>query len=524
MAEEFILIVDDEDLIRKQAEIALRRAGYRTTTAGDAQEALNALKMMQVELLLSDIRMPDVDGLQLYASARKVKPDLVCVLMTAHGSIDTAIKAMQLGVQGFLQKPFTGTELERAVQDALQKQRVSQEALRSRILAPLFEARKLLVSELNLTEFSRSIVEVVARETGSDYCAIFLPDTHTSGVSRGLRMEASYTEPSAKSFSPRHFPATRLAMRSLELGRTISMKRSGTDKLPAEGVDNVPGVVMAVPFIIQGNGLGAMLIGRVQPEKVFTPSERELFEVIAAQLSTVVENRRLYLVLQEREERMRMFIGRFVSAQEEERKQLATRMNNEFLPTLSSARLNVQNFIEKVRPNSSELLQAEQSIKEALNQARHLNHDLRPPALDEFGLTAAIRQYVREFNEAFETPCKPSFRLEGTEAPRLDPSVETALFRATQEAVNNACRHAGGSQVEVSVKVLAAKGKPQRLSIEVRDWGKGFDLAALQNSNPTLQMGLLAMQERVTLVGGKCNIESSQGRGTLVTIFYDLEV
>jgi signal transduction histidine kinase len=496
MAEEFILIVDDEDLIRKQAEIALRRAGYRTTTAGDAQEALNALKMMQVDLLLSDIRMPDVDGLQLYASARKLKQDLVCVLMTAHGSIDTAIKAMQLGVQGFLQKPFTGTELERAVQDALQKQRISQEAVRSRILAPLFEARKLLVSELNLTEFCRSIVEVVARETGSDYCSIFLPDAHTSGVSRALRMEASYTEPNAKSFSPRHFPAARLAMRSLELGRTIS---------------------------IQGNGLGAMLIGRVQPEKAFTPSERELFEVIAAQLTTVVENRRLYLALREREERMRMFIGRFVSAQEEERKQLASRMNNDFLPTLSNARLNVQNYVEKVRPNSNELLQAEQGIKEALNQARHLTHDLRPPALDEFGLTAAVRQYVREFNEAFETPCKPSFRLEGTEAPRLDPSVETALFRATQEAVNNACRHAGGSQVEVTVKVMANKGKPYRISIEVRDWGKGFDLEALQKTNPALQMGLLAMQERVTLVGGKCTIESTQGRGTLVTISCDLE-
>jgi two-component system, NarL family, sensor histidine kinase NreB len=523
MAEEFILIVDDEDLIRKQAEIALRRAGYRTTTAGDAQEALNALKMMQVDLLLSDIRMPDVDGLQLYASARKLKPDLVCVLMTAHGSIDTAIKAMQLGVQGFLQKPFTGTELERAVQDALQKQRVSQEAIRSRILSPLFEARKLLVSEMNLTEFTRSIVEVVARETASDYCAIFLPDTHTSGVSRALRLEASYIEPNAKSFSPRHFPASRLAMRSLELGRTISMKRSGTDKLQSDS-DNVPGVVMAVPLILQGNGLGAMLVGRVQAEKVFTPSEREMFEIIAAQLTTIVENRRLYLALREREERMRMFIGRFVSAQEEERKQLANRLNNEFLPTLSAARLNVQNFIEKVRPNSHELLQSEQSIKEALNQARHLTHDLRPPALDEFGLTAAVRQYVREFNEAFETNCKPSFRLEGTEAPRLDPAVETALFRATQEAVNNACKHAGGSAVEVTVKVISIKGKPQRLSVEVRDWGKGFDLDALQNSNPTLQIGLLAMQERVALVGGKCTIESTPGRGTLVTISCDVEV
>src|SRR5690349_9640037 len=146
MADELILIVDDEELIRRQAEAALRKGHYRTATAGDAQQALQIIRENPPDLMLSDIRMPDTDGLQLFAAARQIQPDLVAVLMTAHGTIDTAIKALQLGVHGFLQKPFTGSELERAIEDALQKHRTVQEAVRLRALSPLLEARRLLLT------------------------------------------------------------------------------------------------------------------------------------------------------------------------------------------------------------------------------------------------------------------------------------------------------------------------------------------------------------------------------------------
>jgi len=531
MAEELILIVDDEELIRRQAEVALRKAHYRTATAGDAYQALELIKQTPPDLMLSDIRMPEMDGLQLFAAARQIQPDLVAVLMTAHGSIDTAIKALQLGVQGFLQKPFTGSELERAIQDALQKHRTIQEAIRLRVLNPLLETRRLLLTDLNVTEFSQSLVEVTARETGLDYCAVFLPDEENPAA--GLRAEASFAVgTNARFFSPKTFPAGRLAQRAVELGRTLSLRRAAgaeattSDSTSTDG--SVPGVVIAVPLLAGNQAAGALLAGRVHIEKSFSPGERELFEVLAAQVATLVENRRLFRALSEREERLRSFIGKFVSAQEEEKRQIAQRIQEDIMPLLVNGRQAVQSYLEKARPASAgELLNAEQKLQTAITETRYLIQGLRPVTLEEFGLSAALRQYVRDLNEA-GGGCRPTFRLEGQEAPRLNPAVETALYRAVQEAVTNACKHSPGSPVELAVRVTTSRGKPQHLQIEVRDSGKGFDLNATRATtekdanNP--QIGLLAMQERVILVGGQCRIESTPGKGTTVTISYNLNL
>ncbi len=525
MADELILIVDDEELIRRQAEAALRKGNYRTATAGDAEQALKIIRQNPPDLMLSDIRMPDMDGLQLFGAARQIQPDLVAVLMTAHGTIDTAIKALQLGVHGFLQKPFTGSELERAIQDALQKQRTVQDAVRLRTLSPLLEARRLLLTDLDIGAFCRSLLQVMSRESQLDYCSIFLPDE--DNPANGLRPEAVVAGANARFFSPKTFPAGRLAQRAVELGRTLSLRRAtGTDNPASENDTSVPGIVVAVPLLTGNQALGALLAGRVHIEKSFSPGERELFEVLAGQIATIVENRRLFQTLQEREERLRSFIGKFVTGQEEEKRQLAQRIQDDLLPLLTSGRQGIQSYLEKARPASAnDLLTAEQKLHTAVNEARSLLHELRPANLEEFGLSAAVRQYIRDINDE-NGSCHPTFRLEGTEAPRLDAAVETALFRAVQEAVSNACKYAAGSPIEIAVRVTNTRNKPQRIQIEIRDGGKGFDLDAVQSANEkgksTQGIGLLAMQERVILVGGQCEIDSTPGKGTTVTITYNL--
>jgi signal transduction histidine kinase len=520
MAETYIIVVDDEELIRKQTEAALRRAGYRIATAWDGASALALIKQQVPDLLIADIRMPDMDGLQLFSSARKLFPDLAALLMTAHGTIETAIHALQLGVQGFLQKPFTAGELERAVQEALEKIRMARESVRLRVLSPLLEARKMLVSDFDLTSFCRNLVELTARETISDYCAIYLPD-NTGGT---MEPEAVFTSPrAARIFSPRIFPAHRLATRSLELNRTLSLKRSSNPEKQVSEND-VPGLVIAIPMVYGGKSVGALLVGRTQIEYPFSASERELFEILAAQLATLVENRRLYQVLSEREERLRLFLGKFVLIQEEERQALSHNMLEKLLPLVTGGRQNLQNYVEKVRPpSSSELLQAEQRLKEAIIEIRQLIHLLRPAELFEYGLTAALRQYVRELNETPGSECKPNFRLEGSEAPRLDNAVETAIFRTVQEAITNACQHARNAPLEVLVRVKSLRNRAFNIQIEVRDKGKGFDMASVYSGDPVRHSGLLIMQERMNLIGGTCQIETAPGKGTTVTLTYETQ-
>lgn len=540
MADELILVVDDEELVCRQAELALRKSNYRTLTAFNGQQALAVIRETPPDLLLSDIRMPDIDGLQLHTTARKIQPDLLTVLMTGHGTIDVAIKALQLGIAGFLQKPFTGNELEHAVEDAFAKSRTLREAIRLRLLSPLLEARRYLISELDLPNFCRSLVETTAKETGSDYCAIFLPD-EPAPVSRGaeivgsltaiqpyrptLRPVATYVnvKDGANVFSGRNFPAARVASRALEVERTLSLRRAaGTDSVNSDSY--IPGVVIAVPMIAGGRALGALLVGRTQVEQTFSVGERELYEVLAGQLASILENLRLYRILKEREERLQMFIGRFVSTEEEERQQLAVRLQNDLMPLLTTSRQNIQSYLTKIRPaaGGDELLQAEKRLQTAINAARRLTNDLRPTNLDEFGLSAALRQYVRDFYDSAEGSSRVTFRLEGPEAPRLDSAIEIALFRACQEAITNAIRHAPGSAIEVAVRVTTQRNKPVHLQLQVHDSGKGFDVQAVKAGEAARQVGLLAMQERVTLVGGRCQIDSSPTRGTTVTLDYDL--
>ena len=524
MAEELILVVDDDELVCSKAEKALRESGYRTMTAFNGQQALAIIRETPPDLLLSDIRMPDIDGLQLFAAARKIRFDLLGVLMTGYGTIDIAIKALQLGVSGFLQKPFTGTELYHIIEDAFAKNRLMREAVRLRLLSPLLEARRYLISELNLTNFCQGLVETTAREAQADYCAVFLLDEKSLLPDHlTLHPEAVFMEATEKArvFSPRTFPAGRMAGRALEVGRTLSLRRSGSDKL--NGDTTIPGLVLAVPLVAGQRTLGVLLVGRAQVDKAFSIGERELFEVLAGQLASILDNRRLYQALSTREERLHTFLNRFMEAQESKNKQMAGQIRSEFLPLLKSSRQNVQTYLEKARPvtGSEDLLQAEARLQTVSAAAHRLLHNLRPASLEEYGLSAALRQYVQDYNQLDgENQPRLSFKLEGLEAPRLGEATEINLFRACAEAITNALQHAPLSLTEVLMRVTSQRDKPTRLQIQISDAGPGLDLDTLRERDPSQQLGLLTMQERVAMVGGVCRIESKPGGGTKVTIDY----
>jgi len=106
-----ILIVDDDPHILEVLEARLSHAGYRVVKAGDGQEALDHLAVSRVDLVISDIRMPGLTGLELQASLERTAPGLPIIFLTAHGTIPDAVKAIQSGAVDYLTKPFDGLEL-----------------------------------------------------------------------------------------------------------------------------------------------------------------------------------------------------------------------------------------------------------------------------------------------------------------------------------------------------------------------------------------------------------------------------
>lgn len=122
-----ILAVDDEPHMRRLLEISLRQAGYRALSAGNGREALELIQQQQIDLVVSDLHMPGMNGLQLLEVIRKQYERLPFIMVTAQGEIKTAVEAMKLGASDYILRPFELETLEIAIQKALAVNRIQLE-------------------------------------------------------------------------------------------------------------------------------------------------------------------------------------------------------------------------------------------------------------------------------------------------------------------------------------------------------------------------------------------------------------
>lgn len=117
-----ILIVDDEQSYRQLLSLVFEGDGHLIRTASNGREALELLHAEPSDIVISDVRMPDMDGIELLSAVRDTQPDLGVILMTAFASVETAREAFKLGADDFIQKPFDVEELKLIVKKTLEKQ------------------------------------------------------------------------------------------------------------------------------------------------------------------------------------------------------------------------------------------------------------------------------------------------------------------------------------------------------------------------------------------------------------------
>ncbi|MFO7577245.1 MAG: sigma-54 dependent transcriptional regulator [Pelovirga sp.] len=116
---EKILVVDDDDSLRRMMEYTLQEAGYQVSVAGDGDEALSAVHKSQPRLVITDLRMERMGGFELLSNIRRDFPDILMIVVTAFGSVESAVEAMQRGAHDYLVKPFSREALRLSVQRAL---------------------------------------------------------------------------------------------------------------------------------------------------------------------------------------------------------------------------------------------------------------------------------------------------------------------------------------------------------------------------------------------------------------------
>ena len=122
-----ILLVDDDERLRNAGGKVLAAGGYRVVGAANGREALEKLREIAVALVVSDLRLPDLDGIELLKRSRELRPDVEVVMITGHASIEKAVEAMRLGAYDFIEKPLDSSALLKTVAKALEKQRLTSE-------------------------------------------------------------------------------------------------------------------------------------------------------------------------------------------------------------------------------------------------------------------------------------------------------------------------------------------------------------------------------------------------------------
>ena len=160
-----ILVVDDDESLRRVVEYNLGEEGYRVVTAADGAAGLRAFQEASVDLVVTDVRMPDMDGLELLTRIKAMQPDMPVVVLTAHGTIDSAVEAMRLGAFDYLTKPFNRDQLKAAVRKALEVAALTSE---NRQLRQVVAERFSFASMIAGSRAMRAVTETAARVAQGD--------------------------------------------------------------------------------------------------------------------------------------------------------------------------------------------------------------------------------------------------------------------------------------------------------------------------------------------------------------------
>ena len=288
MSNPHVVILDDEAPIVALCERQLIRSGFTSRSFIVPIEALAYLKDQKAELLLVDIRMPQMDGFVVITEAQKIQPDMAILVMTGYGTVETAIQALRQGVDGLLLKPFEKDDLLQAVNQALADNQQKHDAARIQTLRPLFAVSESLFSETRSDRLLELILEAICSHLRCNHAAYYAYSAEDLGLkivgSRGSVLPDEKSTPEAIGIGRVDAMNTPLIANSGSPG-DAGLRRL----LRAQSL----GAIMCIPVSLQ-NLRGVFYAGRDAGSPPFREADLEMFMILARQAAIALENARLY--------------------------------------------------------------------------------------------------------------------------------------------------------------------------------------------------------------------------------------
>ncbi len=291
MAKERILVVDDETDVLDLCKRILETQGYNVKSTHNGFEAIEFAHAEDFDLLLTDIKMPGISGLEIAQMLKESDPGIICVTMTGFSTMDMAINALKLGIDEFILKPFTPKELSIAVSKALEKERLRKENFRLSSLIPLFELNKTLMGTVDEDKLLDRLIEIAQKETRAYLAGLYVSKDGTTTTHFRCVDNQNWTDTQKEA-------SNKLAKLVLEDGQQLTLHRNTVDENHKTTLEQLGAAsVIVTPLKSQKTSLGALILANT--ENYFAPSDGEFLSVLCGQASIALENARLFTEIQE---------------------------------------------------------------------------------------------------------------------------------------------------------------------------------------------------------------------------------
>ena len=163
-----ILLVDDEKVVREMLAHVLEAEGFSVRLAEDGLQAFQELQRRSYHLVLSDLKMPHMNGLELLQRIGEQRLPVVTIIMTAFGTVETAIEAMKRGAYDYILKPFKNEDLIRVIHKGLKQQKLQQENFLLKEAVTLYQLSEAMAHELSLERILDIILDATLIEAEAD--------------------------------------------------------------------------------------------------------------------------------------------------------------------------------------------------------------------------------------------------------------------------------------------------------------------------------------------------------------------
>ena len=297
-----VLVVDDEMKMLKFLVEALPEFGYETTGCATAGETLEALKLQDFDLLLTDLKLPDTDGIELLRAALRTDPNLVVIVMTGYASLETAVEAMRAGAFDYIAKPFRMDLLLPALSRALEVRRLRLENVQLQEAMTIYDLARALSFPLNDSAILDKAVEAALQQSRADEVSIMLP-TRDGQALYVAAVKGDHLERFLGAQAPIDEGVAGWVARNHQA--VILYGTGGDSSLWAVSRRKNVCAALSMPMLAAGNFVGVINANIIRKHGHFTPGQLKTMSILVGILAPLLQSSRLFREVSEAEEKYR---------------------------------------------------------------------------------------------------------------------------------------------------------------------------------------------------------------------------